>query len=551
VRAVPINERYFGRWNDTVWLAFMAAGTLVVLISAANVANLMLGRTSRRAREIAIRSSLGAGRLRVVRQLLIEGCVLAAIGGAAGLGLAAAGLRLFRSAIPENALPYWVNYAPDARVIAALVTASLLTVLVFALLPAVYASRTSISGVLKDGGRSGTAGGGARRWTTAFLAAEFALAIVLMAQVAVSLRQLDPPRAAELGLTQGQLVTASLTLAGDRYRSPQQRLELVRILRERVGAIAGVSTTSVASAAPMLGRTEVRIEIAGRPAADAKEQPTAGSVAIGPSYFETLGVPLLRGRELADADGSAAVVVNEAFVEKFLADGHAIAQRLAVAPAAGSPQQPVWATIVGVAPTIPQRPGAQEPIVYTTYESAPAATLALLVRMRAASDRVGATLKDAVYAIDPDLPLYRVQSMNELIWQARWNGRISRQMIYALSLIAMALAVIGLYAVTMHAVAQRTQEIGVRMALGARPRQIVALVGRRASGQLGFGLAAGAICTRLWEGFIPSGDATIRATDPTTMALVAATLIVVSAAACIAPVRRAVRLDPVQAIRHE
>ena len=520
VHAVPINERYFGRWNDTAWIAFMSAGFLVVLISAANVANLMLGRTSRRAREIAVRSSLGASRMRLVRQLLIEGCVLAAIGGAVGLGLAAAGVRLFRSAIPENALPYWVNYSPDARVITALVAVSFVTVLVFALLPAVHASRTDINRTLKDGGRTGTGGRGSRRWTTAFLAAEFALAIVLMAQVAASLRQIDPPSAAELGLTQGQLVTASLTLAGDRYRTPQQRLELIQQLRGRLDSMADVSSTSIASAAPFMGKSDVRVEVAGRPPVEADAQAVAATVAIGPRYFETLGVPLNRGRELTEADGSEAIVVNEAFVEQFLTGVDAIGQRIATVPAAGSAVAPAWATIVGVAPDVPQGPRGTDPLVYTPYGANPAATAALLVRMRTPGDQIGARLKDAVFAIDPNLPLYRVQSMNDVIWQARWNGRISRQMIYTLSLIAMMLAVVGLYAVTMHAVSQRTQEIGVRMALGARPRQIVTLVGRRALTQLGLGFAAGAVCTRLWEGFIPSGDADIRATDPATMALV-------------------------------
>ena len=190
-RVVPIDEQYFGRVTDTVWLAFMATGVIIVLISCANVANLMLGQALRRAREIAIRSSLGASRSRIVRQLLIEGAVLAVLAGTLGLWLAMGLVRVFGSAIPRDALPYWIDYSPDVLVVSVLIGVSAATVLFFALLPAIHVSRTDVNAVLKDSGRPGTGRGG-RRWTTGFLAAEFALAVVFLAQFAVQLRNADP-----------------------------------------------------------------------------------------------------------------------------------------------------------------------------------------------------------------------------------------------------------------------------------------------------------------------------------------------------------------------
>ena len=550
----PVNDRYFGRWNDTVWLAFITAGGLIVLISSANVANLMLSRTTRRAREIAIRSSLGASRRRVVRQLLIEGSVLATIGGSLGLGVAIGGLQLFRSAIPENALPYWIDYSPDATVITALVSVSAATVIVFALLPAMQASKTDINRVLKDGGR-GTGGRAIPRWTTVFLAAEFALAVILMAQIAVSLRTRRPPLPTDRAIDTRQVLTASVTLPDQKYRTPEERLHFHRELTERLRALPDVSSSSVATAVPLMGGPDARIGVADHPPADRDAQQTARTVAIGPRYFDTLALPPVRGREILETDnpaGSPAVVINQEFARVFFGEQDPVGRRISISATNAPEKTESWNVIVGVAPDIRQRPVADpEPIVYTAYAASPSATVTLLIRGRTESADLAARLKDEVAALDANLPVTRVQTMKDVFWSTQWNGRLSNRLILTLTLIAAALSIVGLYAVTMHAVGRQTQEIGVRMALGARPPQIIRMILRQALTQLAIGFLAGIACTWLWTRIFPSGSSSVSASDPQSLAMVAGILLVAAMVACVIPARRAITLDPVAAIRHE
>jgi putative ABC transport system permease protein len=555
-RTVPINDRYLGRLTEPAWLAFMTAGFLVVVISCANVANLMLARSIHRTREIAIRTSLGASRRRVIRQLLIEGAVLAACGGIFGLGAAMSGVRLFRSAIPEDVLPYWLDYSLDGRVLAALVAVSLGTVFIFALMPAIHVSKTDVNQVLKDGGRSGGAGGrAARRWTTAFLTAEFALAVVLLAHVAVSLRLATPPLPSDRVLDTKDVITAAVTLPGDKYRTPDQRAEFYRQLDGRIRAIPAVSSASVASALPLMGAAEARLDLANRPRSDAKSQPFVRTVAIGPRYFETCGLALVRGRDFDEHDGTpgqAHAIVNERFVQQFLGDENAIGERIAVGPPTAANAAPTWLTIIGISQTVRQRPVADpEPIVYLPFRGAPSANAVLLVRSRAETGALARQLREEVLALDAGLPLYRIRTMAQVIRDAQWNGRVAHMLVLVLTFIAATLSTIGLYAVTAHAVGQRTREIGVRMALGARPRQVMRLIIRRAVFQLALGFVTGIVCTTLWDWMFSTGRPGVVATDPQSLLIIAATLTLLAVIACFVPVRRATRLDPVAAIRQE
>ena len=549
----PINEQYFGRWDEPVWFAFMTVGFIVVIISSANVANLLLARAIVRTREMAIRSSIGASRARIIRQLLIEGLVLAAIGGTIGLGLAMLGVQLLRAAIPANTLPYWIDYSPDRRVIAALIAVSLGTVLVFALVPAIQGSKADVNRVLKDGGRTGSPGRGAQRWTMVFLAAEFALAIVLLGQVAVALRSSTSPPPSDAVVETKHVLTASVTLAGSRYQSPGQRRQFYRLLRERLEGAADVTGVSVTTAAPFAGGPEARVAVAGRPLPAPGDRPAVRTIAAGPAYFQTLALPLLRGREFVDADGddgSAVAIVNQEFARRFLDGSDPLSQRIAIA-ANGTEATPEWLAIVGIAPDIRQRRGDVEPIVYTPYFRDPSATATLLVRSEADGGALMTRITDTVAELDPNLPLYRTQTLADAIWAAQWNGRVSNRMILTLTLIATLLSTIGLYGVTVHGIRQRTHEIGVRMALGARPLNVAAMLVRRTAIQLGFGFFAGIVCTRLWEGSSPRAADAISASDPQSLLIVAAVLVVLAALACAVPVRRATRLDPVAAIRHE
>jgi hypothetical protein len=302
-----------------------------------------------------------------------------------------------------------------------------------------------------------------------------------------------------------------------------------------------------------MGSAERRITVAGRPQ-PAQGQDEVRSVAIGPRYFETLAVALVRGAGLTDEDAPQGhVLVNERLVEQFFAGADPVGQRIAVTAPGSAPAAADWVTIAGVAADIRQRPGTEaDPIVYVPYASNTTTTATLLVRSRTQSAAVlGAMLREEVAALDSHLPLYRMRTLAQVVREAGWNGRLSRMLILMLTGIAVALATVGLYAVTTHAVSQQTREIGVRMALGARPGQVARLILRRTVFQIALGFAAGVVCTMMLAGTFSSGRAGVSVTDPRSLVRIAAMLTVIALIATLVPIRKATRMDPLQAIRHE
>ena len=554
-RVVPVNEQFQGSLTHPAWRAFMAVGMIVVAISCANAANLMLARSFNRSREIAIRSSLGASRLRVVRQLCIEGATLAAVGGAVGLGVAIAGVRLFSAGIPAGALPYWVAYSTDTNVLLALVIVSAGTVFLFALVPAIHGSRADVSLVLKDGARTGTARKG-QGWSTVFLAAEFGLAVILLAQFVVNVRSREPALPSDTVLETSDVLTAEIRLPGPAFGTAERRATLYAAVEEHFAGVPAVSSASLVSVLPGNGGETRRLEIQDRPLRDRQDPPTVLTVAISRNYFATLGLTLARGREFAAGDGGpgrAFAIVNERFVEEFSPDRNPIGQQIAVNPDEdGAHDPPVWLTIVGVAPSIRQRLTASpDPVVYLPLQARPTPKAVLVTRSRMRTEALADVLRSEMQKVDSTLPLDRMRTIAVAVREATWVGRMSRTLFNVLTFVAVLLAALGLYAVTSYAVSQRTQEIGIRMALGARTSQVIWFVGRRVAFQLAIGLLTGIACTRVWSWMFTSGRAGVAATDPLPIAGVAAILLALAAIACFVPIRRATRLDPVAAIRHD
>jgi putative ABC transport system permease protein len=554
-RTVPVNEQYFGRATEPTWLAFITVGFLILLISAANVANLMLGRSVERAREMAIRTSLGATRGRVFRQLLMEGVVLAGLGGIAGMGVAVGGVRLFWSAMPPNALPYWIDYSMDLRIVAALVGVTVLTVLIFALLPAIPASRPDVNQVLKNGGRGVAGSRTTRRWTTVFLASEFALTVVLLAQLSVPLRTPRPTLPSDAVVETTAVVTGVVSLPAATYGQPGQRAEFHHKLGERLRAVAGIVSVSVTSTPPFSGAQPQRLQIADGGAADAAGAPVVSTVAVGPRYFETHRRMLVRGREFLPEDASgtgSTVIVNERFAHRFFADRDPLGRRIALSAPDAAPAAPRWLTIVGMAPDVRQRPTTDpDAVAYIPFDSAPPSSATLLVRGDDTAERLASSLRAQVQALDAALPVYRVRTMREVVRDAGWVGRVSARLLLTLTWIAVGLSVVGLYAVATHGVTRQTREIGLRMALGAPSRTVVWMVVRTAFGQVAIGFAAGIGCTVLWDRMFSTGIPGVRATDPQSLAIVAVMLVVLAGIACAVPARRAAHVDPLVAIRDE
>jgi predicted permease len=554
VRVTPINDRFFGNLGDPAWRAFLAVAILVVLISCANVANLMLDRSLHRTRELAIRTSLGASRLRLVRQLLIEAALLAALGGAVGLGVGVVGVRAFRQAIPANALPYWFDYTIDARVLLALVVVSAATVLVFGLIPAFSASKTDVTHVLKIGaaveGRTRSA-----RWTSGFLTLELALTVVMLANLAVGLRAADPAPPAERAIDRTDILTASITLSGERYRAAAERIEFHRQLRERLRGIPGTSAVSVASTLPLIPAADRRLDAAGGSVFPATDTPAVAAVTVADGYFDALGLTMIGGREFGaspDAASGQEAIVNQRFAEMYFAGRNPLGQAITLAAQPPSKTGPEVLIIVGVAPTLRQRVRPElEPIVYLPYQSAAPQTTSLIVRNSTDTAALVPVLRREVQAIDANIPLYRVQTMREMIRDTGWNGRVSSALLTALATIALGLSMVGLYAVTAHAATRRSREIGVRMALGAPPHQVRRMLLKRVMSQLAWGFAGGVLCTFGWSRLFSSGRPRVNVMNPGDLLLVAVVLMGVAMLATLVPVRRATRLDPVSVIRAE
>jgi putative ABC transport system permease protein len=556
IAAVTINHRYSGRLTDSVWIAFIGVGIIVLLIACANAANLLLMRSATRRREMALRASLGASRAQLVRQLLVESAVLATLGGLVGTTLSLVGVRAIAAIIPANALPYWVTFTMDGRVFALLCAVCLGTVFVFGLAPAIHLSRTDVNQIMKDGGRGGSAGVGARRWTTAFLTAEFALTTVMLAGLLVTVRMTRAAVRAAAVIDPAHLVTTSVTLPADRYASPRQRATFYGQLEERLTAIPVLSSVAFTTALPMAGASERQLAIADRPAVPGETPLTAGSITIGPRYFDVLSVPGLRGRPFGELDGAAGhevAIVNQRFARLFSPDADVIGRRIKITDASVPGAEMPWLTIVGVSPTVRQgRNWDPDPVVYLPLRAEPPISAQVIVRARTDATPVGPLLREVVRGIDPEVPLQRVMSMDDALAESQWNGHLSTVILNGIVLVAACLAAVGVYAVTSHAVALRSQEIGIRVALGAPPTHVVAIVLRRACGQLVLGLAAGVGCTFAWERFLGgSGSSDYHWADPVNLAGVSVLLTVIAGVACVLPARRATALDPAIALRHE
>ncbi|MYN67657.1 MAG: ABC transporter permease [Acidobacteria bacterium] len=560
--AVTVPERFVGSdASDPTWFAFLSAGALVLLIACANAANLLLMQAARRGHEIGVRMSLGASRWRVIRQLLIESTLLASLGVLVGSGLAMLGLRALDNAIPDGMLGYWITFDFDIPVFAAMSGIGCATVFLFGLIPALAVSRAG-GGSLRHDARTG-AGRTTSRWTSVFLTAEFGLTLILLAGVSGSVLSFIDAQRTFAALDPSGVLTAQVNLTTSRYETPAARAAFFEDVRDRLGSRGG-TTAAIVNALPGGGRggtTERQVIIDQRPAAPAEVLPTVLTLATGPGYFDTLGVPLLRGRPFSERDGapeSSAAIVNARFVEIHFADEEPLGRRIRLvteAPEAGDPQA-VWLTIVGVAPTLRQRlgRGSPDPLVYLPYRADPPRTATLVVRSPGDPTAAASRVRETVRQLDPDLPLFRVATLEQALHRASWNGRTAQATLWTIALIALILSTAGLYAVTSHAVQQRLREIAIRMTLGAQPAQVSWLVLWRAIRHLAMGTVAGVAGIAAWSTWIAGWDTGGRNEWVFQFLLLAPGAVVVALVGLtttLASVRRAAQLDPMTVLRQE
>ncbi len=561
-RVMTFNERVNGGPIKLIFLALMGAVGFVLLIACANVANLLLARSAGRAREMSVRISLGASRWRIVRQLLVESLLLSILGGLLGLALAYVGVRLFDAATQDVGRPYWIAFTMDAQVLAFFAAVCLGTGIVFGLAPALHVSKTDLNEVLKEGGRSGSSGMRARRWTSVLIVTELALTLVLLAGAGLMMRSFVNMYRMDVGVETGHLLTMRLSLPNQKYPTLEQRRAFFERLDQRLAGIGGIQSATITTNMPLGGGFPRLLAVDGREPAAGEQPPTVTQVTIGPRYFETLGVKVLRGRGFDDLDGTPGhdnAIVNQRFVAMHFGGEDPIGRRIKLTPdGPSSPDTPApaWVTIVGIAPTVRQRTQiGRRSARPRGVHPAPGAGCSRLrcswsarMAIRPASRH---SLREEVRAIDADLPLFGILTMDQQLAQQRWAFRVFGSMFAIFAVIALALSSVGLYAVTAYSVAQRTQEIGVRMALGAQTAQVLWLILRRAVVQMAIGLAIGIAGAFGVGKLLASVLFQTGARDPVLLTTIVALLIGVSTAACIWPARRATRLDPVNALRDE
>jgi putative ABC transport system permease protein len=544
----PLAERLVEDVRPAALVLWAAVG-FVLLIACANLANLMLTRAAGRHRELAVRRALGAGRGRLVRQLLTESCVLGLAGGAAGLLLGAWGLELLRAALPPG--PRTERLAIDPTVLVFTLGLALATGLVIGLVPAWTASRRAAASGLAEGGRGGGPDRGGRRLRQLLVAAEVAMALVLLIGAGLmidsfrKLRQVDP------GFATGHLLVADLLLPGGDYDSDAKRLAFYSRLRERLAARPGVAGVTLASPLPLTDSSSASsFAVEGR-SYGYGENPSIRWSKVAPGYFEVMGVPVRAGRGFDERDEPGApevIVIDTLTAERQWPGEDAVGKRIRFTWQEGS-----WLTVVGVVAPVHHLELDQppQPHVYLPLPQYPPGGAHLVVATEGEPLALADAVREEVAALDPELPLGDVATMEE-----QRRGGMSRYWYPMLILglfaaLALALAALGIYGVMSYAVAQRTREIGVRMALGAAREQVVRMVlseGARVvlAGAVA-GLAAGLALARLMAGLLYE----VTPGDPLSLTLVTLVLTAVALAACLLPARRAASVEPMEALRWE
>jgi putative ABC transport system permease protein len=552
------NERFNGGDIRQVFLSMMGAVGFVLLIACANVANLLLSRAANRSREIALRIALGASRWRVIRQLLVESILLGCLGGVFGLMLAYVGARLFDRAVSVDVgKPYWIQFTMDWTVFGFLAAICVVTGIVFGLAPALQVSKTSVNEVLKEGGR-GTSGSRRAQWLSGTMVViEIALTIVLLVGAGLMVRSFMKVYSQDLGIRSDYLLTMRLQLPSTKYPNADSRQQFFERLAPRLEVVPGAESTAITTSVPPEGGGQRDVEIDGRPIAAGTERRVVTSVTISPTFFDTVGAPLIRGRAFGVNDGlpgSETAIVNARFASEFFPGEDPIGRRIRFPDREPKPGTPpaVWRTIVGISPALQHGAprNVQSPsVVYVPLRQEPASFAVLLVRSRVDPAVMVNSIRREVQAIDQDQPVYTVRTVAQMLNQQQWPYRVFGTLFGVFALIALILAAVGLYAVMAYSVTQRTQEIGVRMALGAAGSQVSWLILRRGIVQLVIGLSIGLAGAWFASRALRPLLFQVAPNDPTTLAGISLLLTIVALAACLIPARRATRLDPLVALR--
>jgi len=550
---------YNGGEITTIFGSLMGAVIFVLIIACANVANLMLAKSADRTREIAVRVSLGATRGRIVRQLLVESLLIAFLAGLLGLVIGTAGVRWFDGVTSSANIgkPYWMEFTLDPIVFVYVAATCLGTAVFFGLAPALQVSKTDVNEVLQEGTRGGSGGLRMRRWASALVIGEMVLTLVLLSGAAFFAASFRNAYAREDSLDGEGLLAMQIYLPLTKYPEAPEQLDVLTNLLDRLKESPDIEASAIASSPPLMGGARLAVELDGRVREPEEESLPATVVTVSEDYLATVGLDLTQGRTFNRADGTPGaetVLVNERFVEQQLGGGDAVGRRVRFGANADTDPEEGWMTIVGVVPNLPQGALQEEEfdaVAYRPLPGNPGRQVALLVRARGDVSAVTGEVRTAMRAVEPDVPVFNVMTIREMLAGQLWPFRVFGIMFSVFAGSALLLSAVGLYSITAHSVIQRTREFGIRISLGAEPRDISRLALRRVLVQLAIGLPlglAGAFGVgKLLESFLVQ----VEAGDPLMLGGIALLLALIAISACLVPARRASSVDPVTALRVE
>lgn len=545
----PLHDDMVNQASTALWVLLGAVG-FVLLIACVNVANLLLARGATRNSELAVRVAMGAGRRRIVSQLLTESSLLALVGGAVGIGLAFLGTDILVRMAPTGT-PLLDQVAVDSRILGFALLVTAITGSLFGVIPALRASRTDPAGALREGGRSGAASGSAGLRNTLVIG-QVGLALVLLVGAGLLVRSFQNLQRVDLGFEPEGVLTMRIALPGVRYDDAATRLGFFGPLQERVAALPTVESVGFVDALPLAGFDgDASFAVEGAPPPRPGLEPAVWLRRSTPGYFEAMGLQLVAGRGFTASDDQEAtrvIIVNETLQRDYF-DGQALGKRLNV----NNPENPVWREVVGVVRDIKNfgiRSDSRN-AMYLPYAQAPSTFMFAAVRTTGDPDNLINPIRTIVSELDPGIALSGVQPMDELVTLSLATDRFTTSLLSGFALVAMLLAIVGLYGVVSYTVSMRMREMGVRIALGAPQRDIRTLVLKWALTLVAAGIGLGLVGAIGMTGLIENLLFGIPTTDPVTFASVAGLMILAAALASLVPAVRATRVDPIEVLKSE
>jgi predicted permease len=553
MRLVPLQEQILGDFKLAL-LVLLGAVAIVLLIASANVANMLLARAGSRRREIAIRIALGAGRFRLIRQLLTESLLLSIFGGAIGLLLALYGVYLLVTFGPAD-LPRAKEIAVDGSVLGFTLAVSLLTGVIFGLAPALQASRPDLNETLKDSGRIATGSAGHRRVRSLLVVSEIALSLVLLVGAGLLMRSFVKLRAVDPGFNPQNSLVGRISLTRSKYGTKASVIAFYDQFLDKIKSLPGVQSVAIRSYIPIAakeGYANRSFFIEGR-LVDLANQPQAFYNRVSPDLFHTMGIPIQRGRPFDRQDVITAqnvIIINETLARRDFPGEDPIGKRIT---SRDNPKEEDWATVVGIVKDTIPRALDSDPVaeMYVPFAQQPASSMAFIIRTISKPEGLIAAVRQTAQSLDKDQPLYSVRTLESVMSEAVAEPSFRMFLLGIFALMALVLAMVGIYGVMSYSIAQHTHEIGIRMALGAQGSDVLKLaigygmtltfVG------VGIGLVASFALTRVMSQLLFD----VKPTDPLTFTVIVLLVIGVALLACCLPARRAMKLDPIIALRCE